>query len=76
MFSIGQKTTKNNKNRLKCAQGPILSFRRIAKGAIFGQEVPGAASRARLVITNYDRGAVGGGSDTPWAIGPANFVYY
>ena len=39
-------------------------------------EVQGAASRARLVITNYDRGAVGGGSDTPWAIGPANFVYY
>ena len=71
-FRSAKKRPKIIKNRPKCAQGPILSFCRIAEGAIFGQEVPGAASRARTSKQKNDRGAVGGGSDTPWAVGPAN----
>jgi hypothetical protein len=47
--------------------------RRIAEGTIFGRRVPGAASRARTSKEKNDRGEVGGGSDTPWADGPAIF---
>ena len=51
-------------------------LRVIGEGCIFGQEVPGAASRARTSKEKNDRGAVGAGSDTPWADGPANFIYF
>ena len=53
------------------AQGSILSLQGSGKWCIFGQEVPGDASRARTSKEKNDRGAAGGGSDTPWAVGPA-----
>ena len=53
------------------AQGSILSPRVIAKGSpsapFWARRVPGAASRARTSEEKNDRGAIGGGSDTPWA---------
>ena len=48
----------------------------IRKGGIFGQEVPGTASRARTSKEKNDRGAVGAGSDTPWAVGLAIFPFW
>ena len=72
VFSIGQETTKNNYKSTKMiprADFVVLTDR---QGSIFGQEVPGAALRARTSEQKNDRGAVGGGSDTLWAIGPAN----
>ena len=71
-FWSAKNRLKKIKNRPRGAQGPILAQRPVAKHTIFGQEVPGAASRARTSKQIIDRGAIGAGSDTPWAKGPAN----
>ena len=44
-----------------------------AGGRFLARRVPGAASRARTSKEKNDRGAVGARSDTPWAVGLANF---
>ena len=75
-FRSAKNRLKIFKNRPWGAQGSILALRPVGPWCIFGQEVPGAASRARTSKEKNDRGAAGGGSDTPGADGPANFMFH
>ena len=68
--------SKNHKNR--AVERPVA-----AKSAASGRQgvagegglgAPGAASRARYRVKKRDKATSGEGSDTPWAIGPANYV--
>ena len=77
VFSRGKRTTKNpekwNQNAPRADFVAPGDRQPVGAWCIFGQEVPGAASRARYGVVK--QWVIGAGSDTPWAAGPANLLY-
>ena len=72
-FDVAPGVEKVGQNRPLGAQGSKKALRLLRKCDSLARRVPGAASRARTSKEKNDRGAAGAGSDTPWAVGPANF---
>ena len=60
-FDVAPGVEKVSQNRPSGAQGSILVLRVDGALCIFGQEVPGAASRARTGKEKNARGAIGAG---------------